>query len=113
MHRPRSRAPTRVNDITNTVLLVGGSDRLAVWCDDAAAAASGAMLERCEVKTAASAATQIRPFAIIIPEDLYEFDSGEFDALARDVQASLVVVSENIARETLMALLLDASRGQS
>jgi hypothetical protein len=110
MNRTRSRAPTRVSDITNTVLLVGGSDRLAVWCDDAAAAASGAMIERCDMKTAATAATQIRPFAIVIPEDLYEFDTTELDALARDVQASLVVVSESIEREELMALLLEASR---
>ena len=39
-------------------------------------------------------AAELRPFAIVMHEDMYAFDSKEFDALARDVRAALIVVDD-------------------
>lgn len=53
-----------------------------------------------------------QPLVIVMPEDLYAFDAEEFDALARDVRASLLRVDEDIAEATLELLLgaaLDAA----
>lgn len=46
-----------------------------------------------EMREAATRVAELWPFAIIMSEDLYAFDSAEFDALARDVRSRLIVVS--------------------
>jgi hypothetical protein len=66
----------------------------------------------------AGATTQVanmRPFALVISEEIYGFDSSEFDALARDVQASVITVPTDglIARqlqERLDPLIFEAYR---
>jgi hypothetical protein len=50
---------------------------------------------RIEITDVAGTATIVakwRPFAVVLAEELYEFDPREFDALARDVGAEIVVV---------------------
>lgn len=63
------------------------------------------ILKHCELAQAPTLAAQKRPLVMVIPEDLYEFDPQEFDALARDVGASLLRVEEDIDEVTLEMLL--------
>ncbi len=49
-----------------------------------------------------------RPLAIVMLEDLYAFDPEELDALARDVQASLVRVEEDVSAAILELFLTGA-----
>ncbi len=50
----------------------------------------GVALRTCDFLNAATAVAERRPLVLLLLEDLYRFDPEEFDALARDVRASLV-----------------------
>ena len=47
-------------------------------------------VRECDLTSVRAAAALARPFAIIVPEDLYQFDPGEFDAISRAAAASLI-----------------------
>jgi hypothetical protein len=51
-----------------------------------------------------------RPTAILIEQELFEFDEREFEELARDVNAELITVEEGSGRETLEAAVLPTVR---
>ena len=75
------------------VLVLGGPDEL-VEAVRRVARAEGPNIA-VEVRGAvnsASAVTSLRPFALVMSQDIYGFDPDEFAALARDVQADLVVL---------------------
>jgi hypothetical protein len=70
------------------------------------------LLKHCDLAQAPTIAARFRPLAIVIPEDLYEFDPQEFDALARDVGASVLRVEDDIEPamfETLLGTAVDAA----
>jgi hypothetical protein len=62
-------------------------------------------LRECDLRTMGRHATQRPPTAMIVPSYLHEFDPYEFEALARDVGAVLLVVDEEIGQPELDALL--------
>ena len=68
----------------------------------------GVALRTCDFLNAATAVAERRPLAMVLPDDLYAFDPDEFDALARDVRASLVRVESDIAVPMLELLLTAA-----
>lgn len=98
-----------MTELSNSVLVVGASDGLASRTADAARAASGGFVTRAGIAQATSLATETRPFAIVLPQELYDFGGDDFDALARDVHAELVVVPDNVQGPVLEALLLEAA----
>ena len=66
----------------------------------AAIDAAGARLQTSDLENVATNAARYRPFAILIAQDVYEFDAAEFDDLARDVDATLLTVpTENFSME--------------
>ena len=87
-----SRHPTVERHSIPSVLVVGGSRLLVDATDKAANLPTVTAIKTCEIKGAATLAAQIRPYAIVVNDSLYGFDSAEFDALARDVGAAVVVV---------------------
>jgi hypothetical protein len=105
----RSKAPTKVSEIANIVLSIGAEEPLSTWCRDAAAAASGANVIATGVKQAATTAADVRPYAIVIPDPIYQFDRAEFDALGRDLGAEVVVADAHLTRDALMRALIKAS----
>jgi hypothetical protein len=74
------------------VVVVGGPSELVEVTRQAAGVAAGARVETAELTNAATVVATQRPFAIVMSADVYSFDSAEFDALARDVGATLVKV---------------------
>lgn len=74
------------------VVVVGGPTLLIDAARQAAGVAAAARVELAELGTAATVVAGHRPFAIVMSEDMYAFDAVEFEALARDVGASLVRV---------------------
>lgn len=58
----------------------------------AARAVPTAEVVSCELRDVPTRVAELWPFAIIMSDDLYTFDSAEFDALARDVKARLITV---------------------
>jgi len=90
-----------------TVLAVSCPPELVARCAGALLTI-GVGLKECGFVSAATVAAERRPLAIVIVKDIYLFDPDAFDALARDVQASLVRVDEDIAGPTLELLLAAA-----
>jgi hypothetical protein len=74
------------------VVVVGGPPELIEATRQAAGIAAAARIETAELANAATVIATVRPFAIVMSEDVYAFDAAEFDALARDVNASLLKI---------------------
>ena len=85
--------PTALPQPGATVVVVGGPKELIDATRQAAGVAAAARVETAELANAATVVASVRPFAIVMSEDVYAFDSVEFDALARDVNATLLKVS--------------------
>jgi hypothetical protein len=79
-------------------VLVVGSQALIRAVRDSVRKLGRADVVTCEVREAQTRAAELRPFAIVMYDDVYAFDSTEFDALARDVRAELIVVTEDGTR---------------
>jgi hypothetical protein len=105
----RSKVPTLVTELSNMIMLIGGSGRLLEATQRAASQACGARVVEANLKTASTVAAEFRPFAMIVAKDMYEFGGDEFDALARDVRSELIVVPHSIQAAVLTALIVEAA----
>jgi hypothetical protein len=76
-----------------TVLVVGGPQLLIDCVTRASRNVPAAEVVTCELRDAPTRVAELWPFAIVMSEDLYAFDSVEFDALARDVRARLITLT--------------------
>ena len=83
------------------ILLVGPTPELVEAARRAAYNVPASEVTICEVKEAATRIAELRPFAIVMSEDVYSFDAAEFDALARDVRGRLLTVSDASTVERL------------
>jgi hypothetical protein len=98
-----------------TVLVVGGPQALIDCTHQAARSVPTAQVINCELRDAPTRVAELWPFAIVMSDDLYAFDSSEFDALARDVRARLITVPVESTTsipmaDELGALILEAFR---
>ena len=75
------------------VLVVGGSRTLIKTVHEVVRRLHGAEVVSCGVREAPTRTAELRPFAIVMNEDVHAFDAVEFDALARDVRAELIVAA--------------------
>jgi len=101
----KSRFPTRIFFKSNLVVVVSGSSALHERAASAAQAATGAQTVAATIASAATICAELRPYAIVVPREVYEFGGAEFEALARDVEAGLLAVPEGIQVGLLTALL--------
>lgn len=74
------------------VVVIGGPDALVEAVRRSIGKHAAARVVGTDVTGAATQVASARPFAVVISEEIYGFDSGEFDALARDVQAAVITV---------------------
>jgi hypothetical protein len=98
-----------------SLIVVGGPDALVEAVKRASSLATNAKIVTTDLAGAATQVARERPFAIVVSDEVYAFDAGEFDALARDVQAVLIAlptdgVPVKLQTERLTPLLLDAFR---
>jgi hypothetical protein len=100
--------PTLVTELSNLIMLIG-TGRLVEIAQRAASQACGARVVQADLKTASTIAAEYRPFAMVVAKDIYEFGGPEFDALARDVRAELIVVPHSIQAAVLAALIVEAA----
>lgn len=76
-----------------TVLVVGGPDELAMAARQASLfEGSGIVVECCEVATVSDTARRVRPFALVLSQEVYGFDPDRLGELASELQAELVVL---------------------
>jgi hypothetical protein len=100
-----------------SVVVIGGPDPLVEAVRRVTALVTNAAVVTTEIATAATTVARSRPFAIIVSDEIYGFDATEFDALARDVQATLIAlpadgVPMKVLQQRLTPLVLDAFREQ-
>jgi hypothetical protein len=98
-----------------TVIVIGGPDTLIDAVKHVTLTATNARVNTTDIATAATAVAKSRPFAIVVSDEIYAFDSAEFDALARDVNAVIIpMVTDGVPQKTLqerlMPLIADAFR---
>ncbi|MGH7330040.1 MAG: hypothetical protein ACREJX_16970, partial [Polyangiaceae bacterium] len=86
------------------VLVVGGRSAFSRKCVQAANALE-ADVDRTDLATAAVRARELQPFAIVVPEDVYAFDRYGMTKLSIDVNALLVIWSDDLEAEYLEPLL--------
>src|SRR4051812_42997421 len=93
-------------------VLVVGSQALIRAVRDSVRKLGRADVVTCEVREAQTRAAELRPFAIVMHDDVYAFDSTEFDALARGKWFSVNVESARrtiCGRRTVPMLAVPAS----
>ncbi len=89
------------------MILVGADGQLVETVRQATLFASGGRLVQATLKDLATSAAELRPYAIVVPREVYDFGGGELDALAKDVGAGLLVVAHTIQVELLITSLGD------
>jgi hypothetical protein len=89
-----------------SVVIIGGPDGLIEAVRRCIGKVAVARIVPTDVAGAATQVASARPFAIVISDEIYGFDSDEFDALARDVQAALITVqTEGVTARSLQEKL--------
>lgn len=106
-------SPTTVPRPASVVVVVGGPADLVAAVRQAAGVAAAARVETAELSNAATVVATERPFAVVMSEDMYSFDAAEFEALARDVGASLIRVDTANATRTKLERILMPKLGQA
>jgi hypothetical protein len=111
----KSRRPTMEHSPVIAVVVIGGPDSLIESVRRVTGAVTAARVVTSDVAAAATKVAAARPFALVISEELYSFDADEFEALARDVQASVIAlrtdgVPARTLDEWLSPKILDAFR---
>ncbi len=100
---------TTPHRVVPCVLAVGADAELEPTLRQCAALAAGARLESCDMGSVTTRAAEWRPFAIVVPQELLEFDPAEFLALARTVKAELIPLAAEQARSPSFKQDLTAS----
>jgi hypothetical protein len=111
----KSRRPTLEHKPVIAVVVIGGPDTLIEAVQRVTTSATNARVVTTDIASAATHVARERPFAIVVSDEVYAFDASEFDALARDVRAALIVLPTDSTplrtlQERLTPLLLDAFR---
>ena len=97
------------------IVVIGGPDALAdatrrVALVDVGAAV--AVATATDVAAVAAIVEDCQPFAILMSAELYDFDPGGFDAVARDVGATLIPVdTRRYAPERIDAVIKPMLKG--
>jgi len=97
---------TRIPQAAAVVIVVGGTEAVIAATRSAAGVALAARVEEVSLSSAATAVSTFRPIAIVMTQDVYGFDADEFDALARDVGATVVRVDGSLDRGRLERKLM-------
>jgi len=110
-----SRRPTLEHTFTLAIVVVGGPEALISATRQIVSIIGNVMVVTADVKAAATQVARLRPTAIVMSEEVYAFDAAEFDALARDVQATLISlptdgVPSRLLQQRLTPLISDAFR---
>ncbi|HEX7478399.1 MAG TPA: hypothetical protein VF331_11375 [Polyangiales bacterium] len=103
----KSRRPTLEHSPLISLVVIGGPDALIEAAKHVTETATNARVVATDLPSAATKVARARPFAIVLSEEIYAFDSAEFDALARDVRAELIALpTDGVPVKTLQQRLL-------
>jgi len=106
---PAQASPLSSPDVGPVVLVVSPPKKFARTCRFACEAI-GARVETCDLAKASHRARELSPFALVVTEDVYAFDRLGLSKLALDVDALLVVWSDDLEASYLEPLLDTAQK---
>jgi hypothetical protein len=92
--------------VPSVVIVAPGAEMLDTWLEILQRLEEVPSIQLTELKDAATAVAKWRPMALLVERDLFEFDAKEFEALARDVGAEIIVVDTAAGKEAIAALVL-------
>lgn len=91
-----------------TVIVVGCPADLVQICQDAGVR-HGVTVRECDLRSIRSVTATCQPFAVIVTEDLYQFDPEMLDAVVRQGAASLMRIGiEEAEDDSARRLLVEA-----
>jgi uncharacterized protein len=98
-----------------TVLVVGGPDALLTSTRRFAASEGAIAVESCDAGSVRVVAARVRPYALVLSQEVYGFDPDRLGSLASELQAELVVlkvlrVSSGFLEQALRPALRHALR---
>jgi hypothetical protein len=88
------------------IVLIGGGAALLEACRDVMRYVEAAVLEQADLAEATTVIARVRPFVILVDEDVLAFDPAEFEALARDVGSALIAVPDVFTHDEQVSFLL-------
>lgn len=94
-------------------LLVGGDAATIALLSEAAVGAQ-VLVAECAEADVITAAAQMRPLVLVVPEDIYVRDPEELEALARDIRATVLRLGQvdqpdaGVLEAQLSALMIEA-----
>lgn len=92
--------------IPSVVIVAPAPEMLDIWLELLQRLEDVPSIQLTDIKEVATAVARWRPLALLIEQELFEFDSEEFRALARDVGADVVAVDTRAGKEAIAALAL-------
>jgi hypothetical protein len=92
--------------IPSVVIVAPGAGMLDTWLEILQRLDDVPSIQLTELKDAATAVARWRPLALLVEQELFEFDAQEFNALARDVGAEVIAVDTRADTESIAALVL-------
>ena len=106
---PDSTLPSRL--VPTLVLVMPESGLLDACLQATSALTPVPSVEVTDVKSAATVVARWRPFAVLVSEEIFDFDPEEFRALARDVGAELITIAPGDSYGVVSSALLPRLTG--
>ena len=92
--------------IPSVVIVAPGAEMLDMWLEILQRLEDVPSIQLTDLKDAATAVAKWRPMALLVERELFDFDAKEFEALARDVGAEVIVVDTAAGKDAIAALVL-------
>jgi hypothetical protein len=105
---PDSTVPSR--PIASVVIVSPAPATLEMWVEILKNLDDVPNIQVTSLSNVTTAVARWRPIAIVVEQDIFEFDEREFEELARDVKAELVTVEARMSKEAIAVTLLPTVR---
>lgn len=92
--------------VPSVVIVAPGAEMLDMWLEILQRLEEVPSIQLTDLKDAATSVARWRPMALLVERELFEFDAKEFEALARDVGAEVIVVDTAAGKDAIAALVL-------
>ncbi len=96
--------------IPSVVIVSPAPGMLDIWLEVLQSLEDVPSIQLADLSSVATAVARWRPIAILVEQELFEFDEQEFGELARDVNAELIAVEARAGKEAVAAAVLPKLR---
>lgn len=105
---PDSTVPSRL--VPSLVIVAPAPGVLDIWLESLTSLDDVPSIQVANLSTVTTAVARWRPIAILVEQELFEFDERGFEELARDVRAELITVEARSRKDSFAAAVLPRVR---